>query len=165
MTDTIHVQALNPKQWELYKAVRLEALISDPQAFGEAFDTAEAKSQEQWISLLTTSTDLFLLKNHEAIGMVCSWQTDIDKKNNSTNMYGLYVQQDERNKGYGKMLVRSLLKELKKKRMHKIKLNVNVLQVQAVAIYKDLGFLEVGKSRAKMGDGNFYEEIEMVKEI
>lgn len=68
-------------------------------------------------------------------------QTVLDE----TDMMNVAVHPDYRRKGVAESLIRTLIKWLRKKGSRSLSLEVRASNVQAIALYRKLGFSQVGK--------------------
>jgi hypothetical protein len=56
----IHITTVHPRFWRSYKAIRLEALRNDPEAFCETLEKSLSQPDQFWIDRVTNS---YLQKN------------------------------------------------------------------------------------------------------
>lgn len=163
--NKIQIIRLPPGRWNEYKALRLRALKDDPQAFGSSYAKEVAYSDEKWQER-TNDGVLFASNSNNLIGMMGIWQSQEDKESKTANIFGVYVIPEFRGKGISKMLMQSLLDELKSNTsISKLKLTVNKNQLSAVKLYEAFGFKITGQEKAQLGDGNYYDEYLMEKNI
>ncbi len=87
-------------------------------------------------------------------------------KNNEWNIIAVYTKLNNRRAGIGIKLLSSILNDLKARNIPKVFLRVNIHQIAAVSLYKKVGFtiLRTHKNQL-LGDGNYYDEYEMVYEL
>lgn len=163
--DNIQIIKLTPDRWAEYKALRLRALKDDPQAFGSSHAKEAAYSDEKWRER-TNDNVLFASNGDNLIGMMGIWQSEEDKEKKTANVFGVYVIPEFRSKGISKMLMQDLLDKLKSNPdISKLKLTVNKNQLAAVKLYETFGFKTISQEKALLGDGNYYDEYLMEKDL
>lgn len=135
-----------------YRKLRLEALKEEPYAFGSSYRDALKKEDKEWKRYLQNyleekeSIMLFAELNGSLVGMVGAFWQESEKIRHVCNLFGFYVQKEDRNKGIGKLLVTEVIRKLRlKKQFEKIKLNVVSDNEGAIALYKKFSFEIVGK--------------------
>ena len=161
----ITIQVLPPQSWKVYKTIRLEALKSDPQAFGSSYKKESVFSNEKWQERLADQTVCVLVakENETPVGMI-----GYHLKNNRENahLWGMFVTSAYRGKGVGKQLLQKIIEIAKEKQSVKdISLDVNPDQISAVQLYISLGFQESGTRQYLMGDGAEHALTTMVMKI
>lgn len=161
----ITIQVLTSQNWKMYKTIRLEALKSDPQAFGSSYEKESAFSDEKWQERLGDPTVCVLVakENEIPVGMI-----GYHLKNNGENahLWGMFVASTYRGKGVGKQLLQKIIEMTKEKQsVRDISLDVNPDQVSAVKLYTSLGFQENGTREYLMGDGAEHILTTMVMKI
>ncbi len=163
--NNIQIIKLPPERWNEYKTLRLRALKDDPQAFGSSYAKEVAYSDEKWREK-TNDNVFFACNGNDLVGMMGIWQSEDDKNNKVANVFGVYVIPEFRGKGISKMLMQSLVEELKTSpNISKLKLTVNKDQVSAVKLYEAFGFKTMKEEKALLGDGNYYDEYLMEKDL
>ncbi|HEX9058661.1 MAG TPA: GNAT family N-acetyltransferase [Clostridia bacterium] len=150
--------------WQKYKSIRLQALKDTPQAFGQTYDDAAKKTDSHWKEVLSQENRFFVITeiNGEAVSVAGAKQIADD----TWFIIAVYTKPEFRGKGIAKETMRTVLDELKKRKIKKAELWVNVDQEAAIALYKNLGFSIVKTiSDQKMGDGLLHEEYVMEKAL
>jgi len=78
----------------------------------------------------------------------------------------MYVQPAYRGQGISKLLMSAILHTLSQyPQFERARLTVNPQQTAALKLYESFGFVTVGTERARMGDGNEYDERIMEKRL
>lgn len=163
--DNIQIIKLPPERWNEYKALRLRALKDDPQSFGSSYAKETDYSDEKWQEK-TNDNVFFATDGDSLVGMLGIWQSDEDKENKTANVFGVYVVPEFRGKGISKLLMQSLVEELKTNpNISKLKLTVNKNQLSAVKLYEVFGFKTMKEEKALLGDGNYYDEYLMERDL
>ena len=156
----IEVITLPPDEWAAYRALRLEALRDEPQAFHSTFMETYTKPESFWRGRLEAARDggnnwLLFARNGKGdlLGMVGA----IVEKPGTATVISMYVTGKARGQGTGKALLTALLDELgRASDITRISLQVNSIQSAAVRLYEDCGFKVVEKLRYYSGDGKEY---------
>ena len=131
-----------PNEWREYRALRLEALQSDPDAFSATYDEAVLRPDEFWIQRLggdDTLTFVAIVED-QMVGMVGAYLAAHDDPNCAV-VIGLYVSTAYRGLGLGRRLMDALLKRLAQlPTVTMIRLGVSPKQTAALGLYQALGF-------------------------
>ncbi len=153
--SNIAIISLSPSEWEKYKTLRLEALQSDPEAFGRSYAEEVSYTDERWQQRLDDNNvySYFAEVDDQLVGMVGAKITEEDNKKVAVIMQ-MYVQKDQRGKGIGKLLIHKILDTLQKRSdIVSIQLDVNTALENAVKLYQKMGFTIIKENKKKMGDG------------
>ncbi len=159
----IEVKKLSSEHWQEYRDLRLEALRQDTLAFGGSYEEEVTKSDAEWKKEIENV--LFAMADEKAIGMIKYMFHARTKIRHIANIYGVYVSQDYRSRGVGKMLMEAALMEIRNNpEIIKINLHVNPVQEAAQKLYESFGFEPVGTLKKDLFiDGRFYDEVIMEK--
>jgi ribosomal protein S18 acetylase RimI-like enzyme len=169
----ITIETLQPAQWAEYKDLRLRALQREPQAFGTPYSKDVAHPDEKWIERLEavgkgTSWNLFA-RNSEGklVGMIGGYRDGNDMQNGTAQIFGVYIDQEERGKGIAKKLMNAIISELEKvPEINKIVLEVNCDQQTATKLYEAFGFKSEGDPYPYvLGDGIEHQVVKMVRPV
>src|SRR5215216_3698054 len=103
MEESISVVVLGPRDWRDLRAIRLEALRSEPAAFSSSFEETLTWSDEDWRRRLTNEPRLHLLARvqNRPIGMVGGYLGSDDGDESVAMVFGMYVTSEQRGKGIG----------------------------------------------------------------
>lgn len=166
---SISIITLSPDRWQEYKAIRVEAIKSDPQAFGRSLEQTNAETDEFWQNRLAEvergESYLFFARfDHAIIGMMGAYFPK--NKADTAHIMAVFVKPEFRNMGVATKLLEHLIAVLKSDvRVATIELAVSIDQVEAFNLYKKFGFVKVGVIKNIMGDGKEHEEYEMILQI
>lgn len=162
--DEIKIIQLHPKRWKEYKELRLEALLSDPQAFGQKYNKALDFPDSYWINNLRDSLSrnkllvYFAEEKGALIGMMGAFFHSTEETKDSARIFSVYINKIYRGQGIAKRLQEKLLSELKTiKGLEKIRVMVNMSQKSAFNLYKQGNFILVKTQKELLGDGKEYE--------
>lgn len=168
-TKQMNIQISNPTldDWEGIKNLRLEALKTDPQAFGSSYEKELQQPDEQWKNgiektLGENPQELLLIAKDgdQYIGMIGAFP----KNENTWNIKAVYVTPNYRSKGVSKKLVAEMLSRIDSmENIQEVILSVNVMGEAAIKLYKNFGFEVFDTIKGvTFGDGQTYDKHEMV---
>jgi ribosomal protein S18 acetylase RimI-like enzyme len=159
----IEVKALNENRWQDYRNLRLESLKKDTLAFGSSWEEETNLPEETWKRRMRNT--LFALDEDKLVGTIVWVQDTMLKAKHIANIYGVYVTEEYRGRGVGRLLMDAALARIKKNGgVIKVKLAVNPTQKAAVKLYQSYGFKIAGKAKKELYiDGRYYDELIMEK--
>ncbi len=156
----IQIIKLKPEEWPLYRQIRLEALLNDPQAFGPAYADSLHYPDTFWQGRLQDAQAgerswlLFAREDDRLVGMIGAFRPE---ESNEVHIVAVYVSPDKRGQGIGNALMDAILAGVSHlAAVQKAVLGVNKTQVAAVALYQRFGFQVVGEKSGVMGDGQMH---------
>jgi ribosomal protein S18 acetylase RimI-like enzyme len=159
----VSVVALGPGDWRELRAIRLEALRSEPAAFSSSYEESLAWSQEDWRQRLENDQSVALLARaqNRPIGMVGGYLGSDEGDDSVAMVFGMYVTEEHRGKGIGRLLLASLIDRLSSfPQVTTIRLGVT--QDPARRLYESVGFQVVGKAEEGIVvNDRYYEELIM----
>jgi ribosomal protein S18 acetylase RimI-like enzyme len=164
------IRRLPVERWPEYKALRLRALESAPQAFGQSWESAAAQPDGHWQQRLADVVAgnnnwlVFAERDGRLIGMTGAFQWPEDIEANRATIIAVYVEEDHRGQGIGSALMQAILEELRGHVATAI-LAVNPVQTSALRLYERMGFQRTGTEVNQMGDGTQCEEIVMERPV
>lgn len=159
----IVIKSLSPDDWEKFRDIRLEALRTDPLAFGSSYEGEKNLEESVWQERIENT--LFALSENTPVGMIAfSFEKKIKIKH-VAYIHGVYVRPEFRGKEIGKKLIEHVLKVIRQNNaITKIRLTVTSEQVAALNLYKSYGFDIVGKLKNELCvGGKFYDGIILEK--
>ena len=157
----LKIGKLPVERWRDYRALRLEALRNDPQAFGSSTREEEKLTKEDWERRIRDV--LFALDDDKPVGMTVFVLNDRPKTRHVASIFGVYVSPKYRRKGLGTRLLKAALLRIgKREGIVKVKLAVNPEQQSALRMYEKAGFVVVGRMRKELKVGRrFFDELMM----
>ena len=142
---SINIMQLVEDQWRMYQGLRLEMLLTDPQAFHpQAFADFEAQ-EDKWRRNITDGIILVAYDEFGPAGMIRG-VIDEDRAV-ARNMYSRLT---HRGQGVGRKLMEELLRKFEETQATVAELEVESTQIPAQAMYQSFGFFETG--RVEEGD-------------
>jgi ribosomal protein S18 acetylase RimI-like enzyme len=161
----VSVVALGPRDWRDLRAIRLEALRSEPAAYSSSYEETLVWSDEDWRRRLTSDHRLHLLARtqNRPIGIVGGYLGPDEGDDSVAVVFGMYVTREHRGKGIGRLLLRSLIDRLSSfPQITTIRLGVTETQAPARTLYESVGFQVVGKEEQRIVvDDRHYDELIM----
>jgi ribosomal protein S18 acetylase RimI-like enzyme len=156
----IQIRHLTSADAMLYRAIRLEALEHDPEAFGSTLD-AERDQHIDWFKARLEGSVVFgALRDGEAVGTAGIY-FDTAMPPRTGTLWTVYVRPAARGRGLGQRLVDAVIDHVRPQ-ADRIRLKVNSENDAAVQLYLRLGFVRVGIEKdALHRGGRFYDEAVM----
>ena len=160
----VKVQRLPPGRWRGYRALRLEALKTNPEAFGSSYEEEVRYPEERWRE--RAASVLCAVSSGVPIGMISYVVSERAKTRHVATIYGVYVTPKHRGKGVGKLLVSSALAAFHGQGgVIKVKLDVNPEMRAAVALYKGAGFRVSGREEKELKVGGRYQDLLLMEKF
>jgi ribosomal protein S18 acetylase RimI-like enzyme len=149
MEESISVVVLGPQDWRDLRAIRLEALRSEPAAYSSSYEETIARSDEHWRQRLENNQSVHLLARvqNRPIGMIGGYLGSDEGDDSVAVVFGMYVASEHRGRGVGRLLLTSLIDRLSAfPQITTIRLGVTETQDPARRLYESVGFQVVGKT-------------------
>ena len=144
--------------------MRLEALKSDPSAFGSSFEEEQKFTESRWRKRIKNV--LFALTDNRPIGMIAYVFDEGLKTKHIAEIYGFYVNADYRGEGIGRRLLEQALPAIRKKNeIVKARLYVNTEQRTAVDLYKKAGFVIRGEMKKELKIGRQFFDMLILEKM
>jgi ribosomal protein S18 acetylase RimI-like enzyme len=157
------IAPLSPERWPEYRALRLEALQAEPQAYGSNYADNLARRDDYWRGRLESADQsetawlLFARTGEELVGMVGA---EIREANVAV-IISLYVRPSHRGQGVSRRLMEEIIRVVSTVQPSAFELLVNPIQTAALSLYRSLGFVIQEEFVAIMGDGKEHSEYRM----
>lgn len=134
----IAVHELTPDDWALWRALRIEATTTTPDAFGSTLDAVIATTEVQWRARLSElSLHLVARQGDVPVGMAAV--------SHSFELGSVWVHPAARGSGIGHRLVEAALQWAASKGSSLVHLAVRETSAAAIGLYRAHGFVEVGE--------------------
>ncbi|MBR0797374.1 GNAT family N-acetyltransferase [Bradyrhizobium jicamae] len=162
----IEIRRLTGPDAAIYREVRLEALLTSPEAFASAFET-ECVRPVGWFAERLDGGAVMLgaFRGGELVGTVGLLVGDGPKRRHKGMLVGMYVRAVARRAGVGRLLLEAAL-ALAALSVELVQLSVVKGNVSAIRLYERAGFVEYGlEKRALKIDGRYYDDILMAKDL
>ncbi len=168
--DHIEVVGADAVTWQEYRALRLEALLTEPQAFGATYADSLVQPDTFWQSRLADATAarsnwmVFARRRTQLVGMIGAYQDEAMATVQIGQVVAMYVTTSARGRGISRQLMASLLAIMERTpSIRRLRLDVNVAQTAAVHLYERMGFVIVEHEHVQLGDGKFHDGYVMEK--
>jgi ribosomal protein S18 acetylase RimI-like enzyme len=159
----IDIRPLRPEDATAYRAIRLEAMRHNPEAFASTYEI-EAERPLTWFAQRQSGAEIFgAFRGGDLLGIAGYIPQQGAKTSHKAVLVGMYVQPAARGHGIGRRLVEAVIGHARS-RVELLQLSVVGGNEAARRLYAGLGFMEYGMEKnALKHDGRYYDEILMVK--
>ncbi|MGB8580691.1 MAG: GNAT family N-acetyltransferase [Candidatus Sulfotelmatobacter sp.] len=162
---TIDLRFLAASDMEAYRSVRLEALESDPEAFGSSAEEHRALTREEIAQRISFDpSEKFVVGAFvcgRLVGTAGFFRHKGLKERHKGHIWGVYVAREARGKRAGRDMLRMLLERATHMEgIEQIMLSVATTQQAAVSLYRSLGFESYGCERRALKMGERYVDEE-----
>jgi len=152
------IRLLTPADAALYRAIRLEALASHPEAFGSTLEREQEKPLAWFEERLAISDVFGAFIAGELVGTAGFRREDGAKTAHKGVLWGMYVRPQARKSGTGRLLVDAVTAHAAKcvEQLHLVVVSDNEA---ALRLYTTAGFVEYGLGvKALKWGGRYYDE-------
>jgi ribosomal protein S18 acetylase RimI-like enzyme len=161
----VTVVALGPQDWRDLRAIRLEALRSDPAAYSSTYAETLTRPDEHWRQRLANDqcVHLHARARSRPVGMVGGYLGSDEGDDRVAVVFGMYVTREHRGQGIGRLLLTALIDRLAAfPQITTIRLGVTETQEPARRLYESVGFQVIGTAEEGIVvDGRRYDELIM----
>ena len=167
--SSIDIIRLHPDQWEDFKALRLEALLLEPQAFGATYADQVLYPDSYWQNRLARAQDnqndgLFFARSGDGLVGMAGWFREPGATR--AMVVAMYVQPAARGQGVASQLLQAVLDDIQQHADIEIAfLSVNVDQEPAKRLYQRFGFSVCNEVVIPLGNGQNLPVYEMERPI
>ena len=162
MSKTVVVRPLWTSDVEDYRAIRLSALKTAPEAFGSLHATEASTPIERHAERLTSSLVLGAYDDEQIAGMIGFKQESGPKSAHKGFIWGFYVEPSSRKCGVGTALVSAVLKAARGV-VEQMTLSVVEGNAAAIAMYERFGFRCYGtEPKALKSAAGYSDEVLMI---
>lgn len=162
--DRVELVRVTEDNWQTYRDVRLAALIDSPRAFWSTYASAAARTDEEWLELVSTGPTTWLaVDGDRPLGTVGLWRGPA-LADDVIALIGMWVPTVARGTGVAELLVRQALGYARAEGFAQVILEVADENGRAAAFYERLGFRATGVTGAMPWDPDVTER-EMVRDL
>ncbi len=150
---------------EDYRKIRLEALYNNPDSFGTMYHEETIKTIDNFRDRIPVDNNSFILGSYEdkLIGIVAFHQESRIKVRHKAYIRSMYVQQEYREKGIGKLLLNNLIERAKAiNEIEILLLDVVTNNISAKQLYLSFGFQIYGIEKMAYKFDNQYFHMEFM---
>lgn len=153
----MRVRVLSPDDWQMWRAVRLEALADAPEAFGAALADWEAADEPRWRQRLAeVPFNVGATVDDNAVGQASGTAVDADGR---AELISMYVSSGARRTGVADALVEAVSDWARQAGADALRLSVRRSNSRAIRFYERMGFVAVDEP------GDEPAEIAMVRSL
>ena len=161
------IRKLTKYDAEDYRQIRLEAFYKNPDSFGTSYSEEKIKTIEQFQDRIPENNNNFILgcfEDKKLIGIVAFQQESRIKLRHKAYISRMYVQQEYRRKGIGKLLLLNELIERAKaiNEVEILLLDIVKINFLAKQLYLSLGFQIYGIEKMAYKFNNQYFDLELM---
>ncbi|WP_419420684.1 N-acetyltransferase family protein [Legionella sp. D16C41] len=158
----MNIELIKNKDWKQFRTLRLEALLSNPEAFGSSFEEEVNLSDKEFEINFNKSTIFGAFEEKDLIGCVGFFIYSFLKMKHKGAVFSMYTKPEYRNLGVGNALLQYVIAYAKDKVMQ-LHLTVVTTNRAAIELYQKNGFTIYGtEPRALKVNDQFYDEHLMV---
>ena len=158
MDESLRIRPFAPREWKIYRGLRLRSLADAPDAFGRTLAEEQERPDAEWSSRLSAGAssglDLPLVAEvgGEPIGL--AWGRIEASNPDVANLYQMWVAPSHRRLGVGRSLLETVIAWASAMRASVLELGVAVGNGPAVRLYRGAGFEPAGEPRPfRQGSG------------
>ena len=161
----VTIRRLLPPDACIYRDIRLEALLTSPEAFSSAYEAESAEPLEWFASRLQRAAVFGAFERSDLLGVAGFFNQQGRKEAHKGGWWGMYVRSRARNTGIGRRLAAAVI-DYASQRVELIQLSVVSGNEPARRLYAGLGFVEYGiEKNALKHDGRYWDEVLMAKPL
>ncbi|MFN6559005.1 MAG: GNAT family N-acetyltransferase [Nostoc sp. ChiSLP01] len=160
------IRKLTKSDAEDYRRIRLKALYKNPDSFGTTYHEEAIKTIEQFRDRIPVNNNNFILgcfEDKELIAIVSLHQESRIKLRHKAYITSMYVRQEYRGRGIGKLLLNELIERAKAiDEVEILLLDIVKNNFLAKQIYLSLGFQIYGREEMAYKFNNQYFDLEFM---
>jgi len=162
MNEKVEVALLSQDEWERLKAIRIRALIENPEAFGAALVEVEAQSREVWLKLFEKEDYLVASINGMDVGML---YIEVLNGDHGATCWigGCWTDPSYRGNGVMRALFNYIDHHAKEKDWVRQGLGVWIDNLLAIKAYESLGFTFAGEKMPGSRADKFFQH--MIRDV
>jgi ribosomal protein S18 acetylase RimI-like enzyme len=163
----VDLRVLSNDDLDRYRRLRLEALRTEPTAFGSSYEIEASAKADKYRDRLTGSPENYVLgawDGVQLVGLGGFVRETAPKRQHIGSIWGVYVTPACRGRGVGRRLLASMIERARDLQgLEHVLLSVTSENGAALALYRSLGFVAWGTEPAALKvDGIDYDETHML---
>lgn len=159
----IEIEIAQPKDWEFFRDLRLQALTESPEAFSSTFERENSFTKDEWISRMTNGSSFIATEEGVGVGIVGVMQFE-ETKSQEYKIVSMWVSPDFRGTDLASALVSDAKKWAIRNGGSSIYLHVESNNLAAINFYKKVGFEQIPNTRFNP-ENSEHQYIEMTCEL
>ena len=158
MNKKVEVSLLGPDEWVRLRAIRIRALIENPEAFGAALVEVEEQSREVWLKLFEKEDYIVASINGVDVGML---YIEVLNGDHGATCWigGCWTDPSYRGNGVMRALFNYIDNHAKEKNWVRQGLGVWIDNLVAKKAYESLGFTFAGEKMPGSRAGKFFQHM------
>jgi RimJ/RimL family protein N-acetyltransferase len=166
MSDAdVPVRRLLPADSYIYRDIRLEALLTSPEAFSSEHETESNEPLDWFTNRLQRAAVFGAFERYDLVGIAGFFNQQGRKEAHKGVLWGMYVRSRARKAGIGRRLAEAVIDHASQQ-VELIQLTVVSGNEPARRLYASLGFTEYGiEKNALKHDGRYWDEVPMAKQL
>ena len=144
------VRRLTPTDIDTLRRIRLEALRTDPDAFGSTLEREESRSDDDWRAWLGRGATFVAESDGEPSGLVVALAQDDPS---IVALLAMFVSSRVRRQGVGRALMEAAMEWAHAMGAERLELMVVEGNAPAASLYEACGFVYTGRSELRDRDG------------
>ena len=157
------LRRLSPADAALFRAIRLEGLTRDPDAFSSTFEEESERALSFFAERLAASAVFAACRGPDLLGVAGFYVQPGPKHRHKGTLWGMYVRPQARGAGVGARLIDAVL-EHARAYVELVELTVISENQAARRLYRRFGFEEYGlEKRAAKYRGRYHDDVLMAK--
>ncbi len=159
------IRKLREEDAAIYRTIRLEALKENPEAYSSSYEENANRPLADFSSQLKNPlcTTFGLYEGEDLVGIATLCQENRIKTQHKGDIYGVYMADRAKGKGYGRKLMEACIDQAKAMGLKQVHLGVSKGNTPAKNLYESLGFSTYGtEPRAISWKGHFVDMVYMV---
>lgn len=160
------IRQLSADDLDIFKAIRLEALRLEPDAFTATAADWERLDDAEWLRRMTADPVFVALRGAKPIGLTGLLRFFSSKQQHRATLVMVYVAAAERGGGVAQQLLDHVVDHARSQGIRQVELRVNALNARALRFYERNGFQTVGSMpSATVEHGVETTELTMMRRI
>jgi RimJ/RimL family protein N-acetyltransferase len=160
------IRQLTPDDVEIFRALRLEALQREPEAFASTAEDFIVLPRQELAKRLSDSSVFVAEANGEPVGLMGLMPYGVGKAKHRIMLVMVYLRRQNRGKGLANQLVNAVVNHASALGYRYIDLAVSAENPSAIALYERAGFQQYGyKQAALLHDDREIDEILMTRRL
>jgi ribosomal protein S18 acetylase RimI-like enzyme len=137
------VTRVEPRLWQVTRAVRLAMLLDTPLAYGSTFAREIAFPDGLWVERMADSAAWLAFEGEQPVGAVTLYAAP-DKPADEANLVAMWVASHARGRGVADRLVETLVDHARAQGLRRVVLDVADGNDRAIGFYERAGFTRTG---------------------
>lgn len=164
-TASWQIRTISPREVDVFRQIRLEALKSEPGAFASVYEDWVRLSDAEWRERM--NIPIFVaFSERRPVGLVALKQLQQPKMMHRATLTMVYVNKSFRGSGLASALLNTTKRYAEENGIRQIELGARADRAAAIRFYQRAGFNEIGTvPQGYLEDGLEFDEILMVKRL